>query len=97
MYVIREKSIIVSIDTGKCDTCASKACIEACRRYARGMLVPGRDGAPSADHLSPEETLRLGTECLACEYACNRQGRGAIAIEAPIEGFADYWRKTIRE
>jgi hypothetical protein len=90
MYIIKERSIIIVIDTAKCDTCASKACIAACRRYGRGMLAPDRNGAPSAAHLSAEETLRLGTECLACEYACRTRGRGAVTIDVPIEGLTAY-------
>ncbi|MDR0433824.1 MAG: hypothetical protein LBH21_02015 [Gracilibacteraceae bacterium] len=96
MYIIKEKSIIISIDTKKCVTCASKACIAACRKYARGILAPDSQGVPSAAYLSGEEILRLGTECLACEYACRAWGRGAVKIDAPIEGLAGYLSKRAR-
>jgi Fe-S-cluster-containing dehydrogenase component len=92
MYIIREKSIIISIDTEKCVTCVSKACVEACRKYARGLLVLD-GGVPSAEHLSKAEMLRLGTECLACEYACAAKGREAVTIEVPIEGISEYLHK----
>ncbi|MDR1322095.1 MAG: hypothetical protein LBK56_11810 [Gracilibacteraceae bacterium] len=95
MYIIKEKTIIISIDTEKCETCASKACIDACRKYARGILAPDSQGAPSVAHLSEAETLRLGTECLACEYACNTRGRKAVTIEAPIEGLLAYLAKRL--
>ncbi|MDR1604344.1 MAG: hypothetical protein LBS10_06080 [Gracilibacteraceae bacterium] len=92
MYTIKERSIIISIDTDKCITCTSKACIEACRLYARGILAPDKNGAPSTAHLSEEETLRLGTECLACEYACDTRGRGVITIDVPIKGLSAYMK-----
>jgi Fe-S-cluster-containing dehydrogenase component len=86
---IKEKSITVKIDTSKCDTCETKACAAACKKFARGYLQIV-DGKPSAAHLSADEVLRLGTECLACEIACKFEGNKAIEIDVPIEGLDAY-------
>ena len=80
-----ERSIKVNIDISKCPECSSKACIEACKIFDRGVLQL-KDGVPSVSHLSPEEVIKRGTECLACEYACWQRGRQAIKIDIPIKG-----------
>ena len=87
-----ERTIKVSIDVAKCQDCTSKACIEACKIYARGILQL-EDGKPSVNHLSPEEVKRMGTECLACEYECWQRGNSAIRIEIPIRGLSEYLKK----
>ena len=87
-----EGTIKVIIDTTKCPDCISKACVEACKVYSRGILQLS-DGMPSVSHLSLEEVKRRGTECLACEYACRQGGNNVIRIEIPIEGLADYVRE----
>lgn len=92
MLEIKEKSITVRIDTSKCDTCETKACAAACKKFARGYLQIV-DGRPSVEHLSADEILRLGTECLACEIACKFDGNKAIEIEVPIEGLDAYLAK----
>lgn len=92
MLEIKEKSITVTIDTSKCDTCETKACAAACKKYARGFLQIV-DGKPSVAHLSADEVLRLGTECLACEFACTFDGNKAITIDVPIEGLPEYLAK----
>ncbi|MGI6449448.1 MAG: hypothetical protein ACOX3R_03865 [Desulfitobacteriia bacterium] len=92
MLEIKEKSITVKIDTSKCDTCETKACAAACKKFARGYLQIV-DGRPSVEHLSAEEILRLGTECLACEIACRFDGNKAIEIDVPIEGLDAYLAK----
>jgi hypothetical protein len=79
----------VSVDTRACEACESKACVAACAKYSRGMLGL-EDGAPSVAHLSEEEVLRQGTECLACEHACRLRGQGVLIIQVPIEGLHDY-------
>jgi len=89
---IQEKSSKVHIDVVKCRTCESKACIEACKKYARGILEL-KDGVPSVAHLSKDEVLRLGTECLACEFACTFQGNKAITIDVPVTGLPEYLAK----
>jgi len=89
---IKEKSITVVVDTSKCDACESKACAAACKKYARGILEIV-DGKPSVAHLSENEVLRLGTECLACEIACKFEGNKAIQIDVPIVGLDAYLAK----
>jgi len=89
---IKEKSITIRIDTSKCDTCETKACAAACKKYARGYLAI-KDGIPSVEHVSQDEILRLGTECLACEIACKFDGNKALEIEVPIDGLDDYLAK----
>lgn len=89
---IKEKSSTVNIDVEKCRSCESKACIEACKKYARGILEL-KDGVPSVAHLSKEEILRLGTECLACEFACTFHGNKGITIDVPVAGLPEYLAK----
>jgi len=87
-----ERTITISIDERLCLTCTTKACVEACHRFDRGLLeLVG--GLPHVRH-SPEETKRLGTECLACEHACRIRGNGALRIEVPIPGLDEY-RRTL--
>jgi hypothetical protein len=92
MLSFAERTITVAIDTDKCPECQTKACIAACRTYARGILEL-KDGAPSVAHLDAEGVKRGGTECLACEYECLVRGRGAIAIDVPIKGLPEYLAK----
>jgi len=89
---IREKSITVHIDTDKCETCETKACAVACKKYARGLLQISQ-GKPFTGDLRADEVLRLGTECLACEIACKFEGNQAIQIEIPICGLDEYLSK----
>ncbi|UWG98659.1 hypothetical protein LPY66_07690 [Dehalobacter sp. DCM] len=93
MLEIKEKSIIVRIDTSKCDCCDTKACVAACKKYARGILQVDEGGKPSVAHLGSDEILRLGTECLACEIACQFEGNKALKITVPIEGIDAYLAK----
>ncbi|MEW8959469.1 MAG: hypothetical protein AB2448_10265 [Moorella sp. (in: firmicutes)] len=87
-----ERTIKVTIDTDKCDACETKACIDACKKFARGLLQL-KDGRPSVEHLTEDGIQRLGTECLACEYECWFRGKSAIKIDVPIEGLDEYLRK----
>lgn len=84
----QEQTITVSIDEAKCAECESKACIAACKTYARGILVL-KDGKPAVEG----DPKRLGTECLACEYECWFRGKSAIKIDAPIPGLDEYRKK----
>ena len=89
MREFEEQTIKVSVEESKCAACESKACIAACKTYARGMLVL-KDGVyPVVEG----DGKRLGTECLACEYECWFRGKGAIRIEAPIPGLEAYRTK----
>lgn len=69
-----------------------QACVAACKKYARGILEL-KDGVPSVEHLTAEEVLRLGTECLACEFACTFHGNKAITIDVPVAGLPEYLAK----
>ncbi|WP_258360664.1 hypothetical protein [Moorella sulfitireducens (nom. illeg.)] len=92
MIEFRERTIKVTIDTSKCSECETKACIDACKKFARGILQL-KDGKPSLEHLTEDEVIRRGTECLACEYECWFRGKSAIKIDVPIEGLDEYLRK----
>ena len=92
MIEFEERTIKITIDTTKCLACESKACIDACQVYARGILQL-IDGKPSVSHLDVKEIRRRGTECLACEYSCWKHGYNAIHIEIPIKGLEEYRKK----
>ena len=81
----------IIIDEEKCKGCTTHACVDACSKYSRGILVL-KDGKPGVED-SPEELARKGTECLACEYECWFRGNSAITIEAPIDGLDEYRSK----
>lgn len=91
MLEFNERTIKITIDDSKCDSCESKACVEACKTYSRGILVL-KDGRPTVV-APPEELARVGTECLGCEYACWFKGKSAITIDVPIEGLDAYRKK----
>jgi hypothetical protein len=86
-----ERSIKVNIDISRCLECSTKACVEACKIFDRSILQL-KDGIPSVSHLSPEEVIKRGTECLACEFACWKRGKQAINIDIPIKGLDQYIR-----
>ncbi len=86
-----ERTIRVSIDTEKCVACETHVCVEACKKYARGILVI-KDGAPALGGDGEFAKLR-GTECLACEYECWFRGKGAIVIDAPVPGLDEYRKR----
>lgn len=88
-----EKSCKITIDTSRCDQCETKACAAACKKYARGVLAIDDQGRASIAHLTQEEVIRLGTECLACEFACQFHGKAAIRIEVPVAGLEEYKQK----
>ena len=92
MLSFSERTVTVSIDTGRCPECVSKACVAACHKYARGILEL-KDGIPSVAHLDAEGVKRGGTECLACEYECWFRGCQAISIDVPIKGLPEYLTK----
>lgn len=93
MLEFAERTLTVKIDTSKCAACETKACADACKKYARGVLEIDDQGRASVAHRSAEEILRLGTECLACELACKTSGKNAITIEIPIKGLDEYLEK----
>jgi hypothetical protein len=89
MHEFQEQTIKIIVDESKCKDCASKACIAACKTYARGMLVLKDEIFPVVEG----DPKRLGTECLACEYECWFRGNKAIRIEAPTPGLEEYRKK----
>ena len=86
-----ERTVKVIIDEKKCEGCQTHACVEACKKFDRSILQLV-DGKPGVTH-SADELKRLGTECLACEFACWKRGNGAIRIEIPIPGLDEYRKK----
>ncbi len=86
-----ERTIKVNIDEQKCLDCSTHACVQACKKYDRGILVL-KDGKPALGG-DAEFAQRVGTECLACEYECSFRGNGAITIDAPIPGLDEYKKK----
>jgi hypothetical protein len=87
----QERTIKVIIDDSKCPDCKTKACIDACKLFARGILVL-KDGKPVLNG-DAEFAQRVGTECLACEYECWFRGNHAIQIKAPTPGLDEYRKK----
>lgn len=83
-----ERTIKIIIDESKCDSCTTHACVDACKKYSRGIL--GLENGKPVAMGSADELTRKGTECLACEYECRVRGNGAITIEAPIKGLSEY-------
>lgn len=75
----------------RCRDCEVKACIPNC---PVGILKLKGSGPVLA--VSEKEAAKRGCiECLACEQECLFQGRGAITIELPIPGLAE-WRAANR-
>jgi hypothetical protein len=86
-----ERTIKVIIEDSKCLSCKTHACIEACKKFARGILVL-KDGKPVLGG-DAQFGKQRGTECLACEYECYFRGNKAITIEAPIPGLNEFRKK----
>ena len=93
MFEFAEKTLSVKIDVSKCSGCETKACAAACTKYARGILKIDAEGKASLGELEEKEVAHLGTECLACEFACKFNGKDAIEIIVPIKGLDDYLNK----
>ncbi len=83
-----ERTIKIIIDEKKCFGCSTHACVDACKKYARGILVL-KDGKPALGG-DVEFGKQRGNECLACEYECWFRGNSAITIEASIPGLDEY-------
>ena len=90
MITLKERTITVHIDDSLCGDCTTKACVDACRTYGRGILIL-KEGKPAVT-LSPAEAARAGTECLACEYECFFRGRHALEIDAPMPDLEEFKR-----
>ena len=97
LYRFELRTGIVEIDRSKCSSCTTAACIKSCNYYGRGILHLV-DGKPELS-IHPEEAKRRCNESLACEWACETQGRQAITITLPIPGLEEYKKRAeiIRE
>jgi hypothetical protein len=80
----------ISINRGKCTGCTTHACVKACGLYGSGILKIW-EGRPQLT-IGAEETKRLCTECLACEFDCFFEGEKAISIHLPIPGLDELRR-----
>ena len=90
-YEFEEQAIKVIIDQGRCEECATKACVKGCELYNRGMLVI-KNGLPTLKE--GVDSKRMGTECLACEEECRLRGFNSIRIGAPIDGLSEWVKKV---
>jgi len=97
VYEFSERTIHLKIDHEKCKECSTKACVDGCAMFDRGILKLNDEGLPSVEHLSEDEVKRRGTECLACEYECWMRGLNALSIEVPIVGLDEYLKNRGRE
>jgi len=91
MYTFKLRTGQVSIDHSKCASCATLACVQACRRYGSAVLKVEL-GKPVLA-IPGDETGRRDIECLACEIACYLRGRQAITISLPIAGLEE-WKSS---
>jgi hypothetical protein len=88
----------VTIDLDTCLTCETKACIPTCAQYGLGSaLVAGSDGLPALG-MEPERAAKGGCiECLACDLACQLDGRGALTFTLPtpeVDAYLDTLRAS---
>ncbi|UCH78597.1 MAG: acetate--CoA ligase family protein [Candidatus Coatesbacteria bacterium] len=76
----------VSFDYSRCDSCASKVCVEECVPQILAL-----EGDRPALNITPEEARRgRCSECLACEVECHARGNGGGKITLPIPGLEAY-------
>ena len=83
-----ERTIKVMIDDEKCLGCTTYPCVDACKKFARGILVL-KDGKPALGGDAEFAKLR-GTECLACEVDCRALGAGGGHVHLPVPGLDEY-------
>lgn len=72
----------VSIDHARCAACESKACVPACA----AKVLKIEDGKPVLNISAEDARKGKCTECLACEIACEFDGKGALVVDLPIPG-----------
>ena len=71
------------IDHEKCKACATKPCVESCI----AKILKFDDHGKPLLNVTPQEAKKgRCTECLACELACQFQGKAAIFIDLTIPG-----------
>jgi succinyl-CoA synthetase beta subunit len=82
-YAFKTLTGKLSIDHSRCRECQSKPCLEAC---AAGILKLDESRLPVLA-IDPQQAGKgKCTECLACELACEFQGKRALYIDLPIHG-----------
>jgi len=79
----------IHVETAKCETCTSKACIESCIP----KILKDENGSPRLAIDIKEAKKGKCIECLACELACMSKGNQALKIVLPIEGLKEYREK----
>ena len=82
-YTFKTLTGRITIDHAKCETCESKACIEACKP---GILSLSVSGKPELNISLDDAKRGKCTECLACEAECWYSGENAVRIDLPIPG-----------
>jgi NAD-dependent dihydropyrimidine dehydrogenase PreA subunit len=82
----------VRIDLTKCRNCAEKPCLRVDEKYGGVLRVSGNVIALAKER----EAIRGGacTECLACEFVCQREGKNAIKIEFATPELDEYLSKA---
>jgi hypothetical protein len=81
----------ISIDTGSCHTCASKACVTVCAEQSPGpVLVLGDDGRPRLKPTLAEVKRGVCTECLGCLLDCEIRGKNAVRWHVSLVGLEEY-------
>ena len=80
----------IEINHSLCPSCAKKPCVWECPK----VVFKIEEGKPVLA-MTPEEAKKGGcTECLACEIACEFEGKKALHISLPIAGLPEYRSKT---
>jgi len=80
----------VDIDLSQCHDCETKACVGICGEQGGPLILDETQGIPMLRW--PRDEIEQGgcVECLGCELACDLDGRQAITITLPMEGFDEY-------
>ncbi len=82
----------VRIDLTKCKECEEKPCIRVDERYGKVLVASNKVIALAKDR----DAIRRGacTECLGCEFICQREGKKAIRIEFTTPELDEYLSKA---
>jgi succinyl-CoA synthetase beta subunit len=90
-YIFETFTGRLSVDHGKCPSCRTKGCVEACVY----KVLKLEEGKPVL--AIPAEEAKRGkcTECLACEIFCTFHELDAIIIHLPIPGLKEYRERII--
>ncbi len=81
----------LTIDTTRCPTCESKACISVCAEQSPGpVLILGDDGRPQLKPTLAELKRGVCTECLGCLLECEVRGNNVVRFQVPLVGLMEY-------